>query len=216
MFTGIVEQRGRVQRLVRKERSLTLRVEAPGLARQVAVGDSVSVSGVCLTAVCAAGDVLDFDVITETVERTTLRRLTPGDAVNLELAMRADGRFGGHFVMGHVDGVGRVLRRDEAPGQTTMRFGCPPEWTALMIPKGSVALDGVSLTLFDLQDGAFAVGLIPHTLEDTTLGLLRPGDGVNIEVDCLGKWVQRLLRAAGGEVKPATGLAEDGLRGMGY
>ncbi|MBI4575167.1 MAG: riboflavin synthase [Planctomycetes bacterium] len=193
MFTGIVEHLGRVARVERRPASLGLEVDAGPLARTVAAGESVCVLGVCLTAVRVEGPRVRFDVITETVERTGLGRLAPGDPVNLELAMRADGRFGGHFVTGHVDGVGRVAARRETEGQTALGIECPRALTDLMIPKGSVAVDGVSLTLADLRDGGFGVCLIPRTLEVTTLGSRRVGDEVNIEVDCLGKWVKRLL-----------------------
>ncbi|HEY4413528.1 MAG TPA: riboflavin synthase [Gaiellaceae bacterium] len=183
MFTGIVRERGRIvsfdgSRLV---------VEAPGTSADV--GDSVAISGVCLTVVGTAP--LAFDVVGETLERTTLGRKEAGDEVNVEPALRAGEPLGGHIVQGHVDGVGTLRGRED--GLTW--FDAPPEIVRYCVEKGSVAVDGTSLTVAGLDDDGFAVALVPHTLEATTLGALEPGDPVNLEVDVLAKYVERLTMA---------------------
>ncbi len=180
MFTGIVRERGRVvsfdgSRLV---------VEAPGTS--AAVGDSVAISGVCLTVVSAAP--LSFDVVGETLERSTLGGLAAGDEVNVEPALRAGEPMGGHIVQGHVDGVGSL--RGAADGLTW--FDAPPDVLRYCVEKGSITVDGTSLTLAGLDNAGFAVALVPHTLEATTLGALEPGDAVNLEVDVIAKYVERL------------------------
>jgi len=180
MFTGIVRERGRIvsfdgSRLV---------VDAPGTPADV--GDSVAISGVCLTVVETAP--LAFDVVGETLERTTLGRKEAGDEVNVEPALRAGEPLGGHIVQGHVDGVGSL--RDRA-GDLTW-FDAPTEIVRYCVEKGSVAVDGTSLTVADLDEHGFAVALVPHTLEATTLGALQPGDPVNLEVDVIAKYVERL------------------------
>jgi riboflavin synthase len=182
VFTGIVREVGRVVafdggRLV---------VEAETLAD---IGDSVSVDGVCLTVVDGAdGAQLTFDVVPETVGRTALGGLQPGDAVNLEPALRVGEPLGGHYVQGHVDGVGRVRSIGEPVWIDT-----PPELLRYCVEKGSITVDGVSLTVAALDDDGFAVALVPHTLAATTLGALDPGEPVNLEVDVLAKYVERLL-----------------------
>jgi riboflavin synthase alpha subunit len=203
VFTGIVEAVGRVARLERRGESARLEVEAPELARQVRLGDSVSVNGACLTIAAEEPQRLVFEAVQETLDRTTLGGLAPGARVNLERALRADGRLDGHIVQGHVDETGRV-RAFERHGQdvrlaveTTRSFG------ALLVPKGSVAVDGVSLTVVGVAEDGFDVALIPHTLAVTALGGLRPGDRVNLEADVLGKYVRRYLERAG--LVPAGG-----------
>jgi riboflavin synthase len=180
MFTGIVRERGRVaafdgSRLV---------VEAPGTT--AAVGDSIAVSGVCLTVV--ETEPLAFDVVAETLERTTLGSLAPGDEVNVEPALRAGEPLGGHIVQGHVDGVGAL--RGSSGGLTW--FDAQPDVLRYCVVKGSIAVDGTSLTVAGLDETGFAVALVPHTLEATTLGSLEPGDRVNLETDVVAKYVERL------------------------
>jgi riboflavin synthase alpha subunit len=203
VFTGIVEAVGRVVRLERRGATARLEVEAPELAREVRLGDSVSVHGACLTIAAEEPQRLVFEAVRETLDRTTLGGLAPGARVHLERALRADGRLDGHLVQGHVDETGRV-RAIERHGEdvrlaveTTRSFG------ALLVPKGSVAVDGVSLTVVDVAEDGFDVALIPHTLEVTLLGGLRPGDRVNLEADVLGKYVRRYLERAG--LVPAGG-----------
>jgi riboflavin synthase len=197
VFTGIVEGRGRVLRAEARGGALRLVLDLGALAEGVRVGDSVAVSGCCLTVVSLDGSAAAFDAVPETLARTWLGDLLergPAAEVNLERAMRLGGRLDGHIVQGHVDGTARVLSREEAGGEVRLRFGSDPRLAADMVEKGSVALDGVSLTLTeaDAASGRFGVAVIPHTLAVTTLGALAPGARVNVETDVLGKWVRRL------------------------
>jgi riboflavin synthase len=198
MFTGLVEALGEVVELTRAGggRRLVLRVP-PELAADVAVGDSVAVSGVCLTAVVVEPAHLAFDLAEETVRVTTLGGLAPGDAVNLERPLRLGARLGGHLVQGHVDGIGRVSRVEPEGSGRRIHVELPPPLRSLVIPKGSVAVDGVSLTVAALGPTDFAVALIPHTLAVTTLGGRQVGARVNLEMDMLGKYVQALLAGDG-------------------
>ena len=189
MFTGIVREVGTVEAVEDAGADARLRVRAPETAATTAVGDSVSVSGVCLTAVAAADGSLDFDVVSETQRRTTIGRLGPGDSVNLEPALRAGEPLGGHIVQGHVDGVGRV-RRVDVEG---LEVEAPPGLLRYLVEKGSVAVEGVSLTIAALTADGFTVALVPHTVQATTLGALAEGDEVNLEADVLAKHVERLL-----------------------
>ncbi len=200
MFTGIVEHPGRVTSAQRTADGLVLSVDAPPLARDAKIGDSISVSGTCLTVTETSGDVLRFDVTGETLSLTTLGDLTEGTPVNLEPSLRPSDRMGGHFVTGHIDGIATLTGRTETPGETRMTFQTDAALTEMMILKGSVAVDGVSLTLTDVSEGTFSVALIPHTLSVTTLGAVRPGGRVNIETDLIGKWVLKALGQAGGTV----------------
>jgi riboflavin synthase alpha subunit len=196
MFTGIVEALGRVTMVetgARGGRRLGVGTpEEPGW--RLALGESVAVSGVCLTVVDATPGRLAFDLAEETLRVTTLGGLRSGDPVNLERPLRLDGRLGGHLVLGHVDGVGRVIAvRAEGEG-VRVDVALPPGLRPLLIPKGSVTVDGVSLTVAGLEEDRFAVALIPHTLAVTTLGQRRPGDGVNLEMDMIGKYVRGFVQ----------------------
>lgn len=194
MFTGIVEAQGRIARIEPCGGRVDLEIEAPDeLARGVAVGDSISVDGCCLTVAARAGARLAFQAVPETLRRTALGERAPGDAVNLERALRADARLDGHIVQGHVDGVGRVEALRNESEDVRMRIACPPELARLLVQKGSVAVDGVSLTVVDPDAGGFSVALIPHTMQLTTLGRLVPGARVNLEADVLGKYVLQYL-----------------------
>jgi len=195
VFTGIVRELGNVAAVERSADGVRLVVEAPETAAQAALGDSVAVAGVCLTVVEVARGRLAFDAVAETLDRSSLGRLAPGARVNLEPALRAGEPLGGHVVQGHVDGVGSVRSpAGRAVGEPTW-FDAPPELLRYCVEKGSVAVDGCSLTVAALDDAGFAVALIPHTLAVTTLGALEPGDPVNLEVDVLAKYVERLLPA---------------------
>jgi len=158
------------------------------------LGESVAINGCCLTAVTIDENRWTFQAGSETLSKTNLGRLRAGDAVNLERALPVDGRLGGHFVQGHVDGVGQVERIEREGDWITMWFRLPEALLRQLVPKGSIAVDGVSLTVVQIVGNCFSVALIPHTLEMTTLGLRKPGDEVNIETDILGKYVQQLLR----------------------
>jgi len=199
MFTGIVQKTSDVTSVRRKTQSLELKVRLAELAGEVRIGDSIMIDGVCLTATSTSGEVVSFDVATGTAALTTLNGLEPGRYVNVELAMQPTDRFGGHFVSGHVDGTGEVMRADRKRGEIKMRIKAAPELTDQMIPKGSVAVNGVSLTIAELGHGWFELNLIPHTIHVTTLDSATAGDLVNIECDMIGKWVMRLTETGNSE-----------------
>ena len=209
MFTGIVEELGRIVRLETVEDSARLTVEAPTVTQDVNLGDSVSVNGCCLTVTAVHGSTFTADLMAETLTRTTLGSQAPGDPVNLERALRASDRLGGHIVQGHVDATAEVLDHHHGEHWDLLRIGLPQEIARYVAVKGSVALDGVSLTVVDVVDApstldvapvpgagaSLSVGLIPETLRRTTLGTRRPGERVNLEVDVLAKYAERLLGA---------------------
>jgi riboflavin synthase len=190
VFTGIVRELGRVEAIERSDAGARLRLRAPATAAGASVGDSIAVNGVCLTAVDVRDGVLAFDAVPETLRRSTLGRLRENGGVNVEPALRAGEPLGGHFVQGHVDGVGRV-RAVDAEG---LEVEAPEEILRYCVEKGSIAVEGVSLTVSALGERSFAVALVPHTREATTLGSLAVGDEVNLEADVLAKHVERLLR----------------------
>lgn len=193
MFTGLVEEVGVVRGISRGRDSARLVVEAPGVAAELKVGDSVAVNGACLTVVEHTPRSFTADVMAETLARTNLGLLEPGDRVNLERALRLGDRLGGHLVTGHIDGVGRIKRRREEDIAVLLEIEAPPEVMRYMVKKGSVAVDGVSLTVADVGRQSFLVSLIPHTAGRTTLGAKKPGEAVNLEADIIGKYVERLL-----------------------
>jgi riboflavin synthase len=193
VFTGIVRELGTVEAIDGGEESVRLRVRAPETAGAARVGDSVSINGVCLTATEIDDGVLSFDAVLETLSRSTLARLRPRVAVNVEPALRAGEPLGGHIVQGHVDGVGRVRAVAPEGEGVRLEIDAAPELVRYCVEKGSITVEGVSLTVAGLRDDGFAVALIPHTLEVTTLGSLEGGDDVNLEVDVLAKYVERLL-----------------------
>lgn len=198
MFTGIVRELGRVVSAEGGANGVALMVEAPVTAAGTGVGDSVSLNGCCLTAEALDGDRISFHAVPETLARSTLQRLRPDDAVNLEPAIRAGELLGGHYVQGHVDAIGRV-QSVEAEGDGLRVFvEAPDDVLRYCVEKGSVTVDGVSLTIAELAEDAFSVALVPHTLQGTTLSALRPGQEVNLEVDVLAKYVERLLQSRGG------------------
>ncbi len=193
MFTGIVEQMGAVVSVETTDTGKRVVISGNGLG-ELPVGASIAVNGVCLTALEPSGDTVTLDVIPETLDRTNLGMLADGDRVNLERPMTASGRFDGHIVQGHVDGVGRITELDHAAnGAVVMNIEVSPELTRYLVEKGSVTIDGVSLTVASVTSDGFSVALIPHTLEVTTLGLRQPADTVNREMDVLAKYVERLL-----------------------
>ena len=193
MFTGLIEHVGAVVHFQAAGAGAVLRVAAGPVAADARIGDSVAVNGCCLTVVGSDGGTLAFDAVPETLGRTTLGALRPGDPVNIEPALRAGDPLGGHFVQGHVDGVGRV-QSIEAEGEGLRVFvSAAPEILRYCVEKGSITVEGVSLTVAELADDAFAVALVPHTLAETTLSELAPGREVNLEVDVLAKYAERLL-----------------------
>lgn len=194
MFTGLVQAMGRISGREEAAGGVRLWVEAGDLAGESRTGDSVAVDGCCLTVVGREGGRLAFDVVPETRRRTTLGARRHGDRVNLELPLRPSDRLGGHFVQGHVDAVTALLERQGEGGEVVFRLPIPPELAGQVVEKGSVALDGVSLTVAGVRDGTFSVALIPHTLAVTTLGDRKPGDVLNVEGDILAKYVASLVR----------------------
>ncbi len=199
MFTGIVRELGTVEAVDATAYGARLRIQAPEAAARTALGDSVAVNGVCLTAVEADNGTIAFDAVPETIGRTTLARLEPGARVNIEPALRAGEPLGGHIVQGHVDGVGRVRALEPEGEGARLTVELPAEIARLSVEKGSITLDGVSLTIAALGPDWVAIALVPHTLAATTLGALGPGDEVNVEADVLAKHVDRLLEARGTE-----------------
>ena len=198
MFTGLVEGRGRVVGVTPEAAGVLLVVDPPRPLHgepgdPVRPGDSIAINGCCLTVIAAERGTWAFQAGSETLSRTNLGRLRPGDAVNLERSLPATGRLGGHFVQGHVDDVGAVDTIEREGEWTKMWFRTPPRLTRQMVSKGSITVDGVSLTLVDVEPERFSIALIPHTLQATTLGTRNVGDPVNIETDILGKYVEKLL-----------------------
>lgn len=197
MFTGLVEQVGRIQRVAPEATGARVTVEAGKVLEGSAIGDSIAVNGCCLTVVELGAGSFSAHAGTETLARTTVGTWRPGKRANLERALSAAARLGGHFVQGHVDGVGS-LEAVMPEGETTrLRFSLPPELSLFVVEKGSIAVDGISLTVTTCTDRAFEVAIIPHTLSHTTLGTLSPGEAVNVETDILAKYVQRMLGAMG-------------------
>ena len=191
MFTGIVRERGRVVSAERNGGGVRLRIAARATA-DAGLGHSIAVNGCCLTVIAADGETLEFDAVPETIARTTLGGLVEGAEINLEPALRAGEPLGGHFVQGHVDGRARVTAFDAEGEGARLRLELEPELLRYCVEKGSIALDGVSLTVAALRDDGVEIALVPFTLEHTTLGALAPGDEVNVEVDLLAKYAERL------------------------
>lgn len=197
MFTGLIEELGSVVELQPQPPGVRLVIRAVSASNGTRLGDSVAINGCCLTVVECLRSMLVFEAGSETLSRTNLGRLQPGSPVNIERSLRLGDRLGGHFVTGHIDAVGTLERRQDDQDWSHCWFRVPAALTRQMASKGSVAVDGVSLTLVDVGQDGFSVALIPHTLQVTTLGRLQPGDAVNIETDVLAKYVARQL--AGGE-----------------
>ena len=193
MFTGIIETTGTVRAIESRGDLTRLGIETAAIASEVAIGDSVAVNGTCLTVTGTQGSVVHFDAVVETLEKTALGDLAAGSRVNLERALVAGGRLDGHIVQGHVDGVGRVRELERSGNDVRLAVDCPEEIRQFLLAKGSVSVDGVSLTVVDVDDAGFDVALIPLTLEHTTLGERSIGDRVNLEADVLGKYVKSYL-----------------------
>jgi riboflavin synthase len=193
VFTGLVESLAEVRQLISAGPGARLVIRDEPIASRSRIGDSIAINGCCLTVVNIAGGDLAFEAGPETLQRTNLGRLRPADRVNLESSLRLGDSLGGHLVTGHIDAIGRLDRRDDDDPWSTMWFSAPQGLTRQMASKGSIAVDGVSLTLVDVEDSRFSVALIPHTLQVTTLGARKPGDEVNLETDLLAKYVQRQL-----------------------
>ncbi|PZS28875.1 MAG: riboflavin synthase [Pseudonocardiales bacterium] len=198
MFTGIIEELGTVVTCDDLPDAARLTLKAPTVAEGAGIGESIAVNGVCLTVVSARDGEFTADVMRETLERSVLGALRPGDRVNLERPVTLASRLGGHLVQGHVDGVGTILARQVAPHWELVRVGLPAALARYLVVKGSVTVDGVSLTVVDVDASSFSVSLIPTTLALTTLGHKGPGEPVNLEVDIIAKYVERLLAGRNG------------------
>jgi riboflavin synthase len=200
MFTGLIEAVGTVQDVRETREVFRLSIECSKIATELVLGQSVAVSGACLSAVALRGSVFDVEMMPETVGRTRFSALTRGSRVNLERAMKLDCRLDGHLVLGHVDGTATLEQLSGSARTREARFRVSKEVMRYVVAKGSVAVDGVSLTVIDAGAESFSVGLIPTTLESCTLGQLKPGDVVNIETDIVGKYVERLLNSGRGDL----------------
>lgn len=196
MFTGIIEDIGTVKTLQSDRRSMEITVISPKIVADVKLGDSIAVNGVCLTVTHYNDQELTMDVMPETVKATNLQQLTVGNEVNLERAMPANGRFGGHFVSGHVDGVGKILRKRPMENAVYIEIELSEDLTSYCIPKGSITIDGTSLTLFHVEKNSVTVSLIPHTYKETVLGIKNVGALVNIETDLVGKYIIHQLKGS--------------------
>jgi riboflavin synthase len=194
LFTGLVEERGTVVRIDELSDSVRMTVSGPLVTSDARHGDSIAVNGVCLTVVGQEADYFTADVMRETLSRSSLGTLAAGDSVNLERAARLDARIGGHLVQGHVDGTAEVLSISPSDNWTLVRFSLPNELARYVVEKGSITVDGVSLTVVEAGDDHFSVSLIPETLSATTLGSRAVGDLVNLEVDAIAKYVERLMQ----------------------
>jgi len=211
MFTGIVEEIGETVAVDDLGDAARLTVRGPQVTQDVANGDSIAVNGVCLTVASTSGDTFTADVMRETLNRSSLGALAPGTPVNLERSVRLADRLGGHLVQGHVDGTGTIISRTPAEHWDVVRIGLPPgppDLARYVVEKGSVAVDGISLTIVSVSATWFEVSLIPETLKRTTLGAKQPGETVNLEVDVIAKYVEKLLNAQGPAVNPAADGAQ--------
>ncbi|MCZ2259607.1 riboflavin synthase [Sporosarcina sp. G11-34] len=214
MFTGIVEEIGTVSAVTQGATSLQLAISCTKVLSDVSKGDSISVNGVCLTVADFSARHFTADVMPETVKATTLHALRSGSTVNLERAMAANGRFGGHFVSGHVDGTGEIISVQQKENAIYMDIKIAPELLKYFILKGSVTVDGTSLTVFGVTDYGFTISLIPVTQDDSVIGRKRTGDKVNVECDMLAKYIERLLTTE--KVNPMGGLSMDTLAASGF
>ncbi|MGV3464397.1 MAG: riboflavin synthase [Heyndrickxia sp.] len=217
MFTGIIEEVGIVQSIKRTGESFVLTIGANKIMNDIKLGDSIAINGVCLTVTTYTTTKFSVDVMPETVKATSLATVTQGSRVNLERAMAAGGRFGGHFVSGHVDGTGTIVAKDTVENAVYYEIETNNELLKYIILRGSVTVDGTSLTVFGVSENSFTLSIIPHTLSETVLGIKGKGDIVNIECDMLGKYVSHFLNAAvvNGAQK-SSGITESFLEENGF
>ena len=214
MFTGIVEEKGRIAGIVSGSSSGEIAIEADAVVECTKIGDSIAVNGVCLTVTGFRSDGFTADVMPETLRRSNLGTLRRGDPVNLERAMAADGRFGGHIVSGHIDGTGRITQMKREENAVWVTIEAPKEILDLIVEKGSIAIDGISLTVAYAEKNIFKVSTIPHTRKVTTLSAKRAGDAVNLECDIIGKYVEKMLNA--GNVRKTSNITESFLEENGF
>lgn len=214
MFTGLVEEVGRVTSIQEIGGKRRLTITAKQLPKELHIGNSIAVSGVCLTAIDVKPDSFGADLAEETWNRTSFSRITEGAQVNLELPLKAEGRLGGHIVQGHVDGTGKFLSLDPIPGKDDfwLHVEIPAELEKYVVFKGSIAIEGISLTVANLEGNKITVAIIPHTVTMTNLGSLKPGDPVNIETDIVAKYLEKWLKRD----EPASGLSKEKLVAAGF
>ncbi|WP_088035677.1 riboflavin synthase [Evansella clarkii] len=217
MFTGIIEEKGTILDMRQTGDAIVMKINAKKILEDVNLGDSIAVNGVCLTVTSFDSSMFTVDLMPETVRSTSLRDLKNGSYVNLERAMAANGRFGGHFVSGHVDGIGTIQNKRPEHNAVYYEIKVEPALRKYMIMKGSVTVDGTSLTIFGLTDDSFTISLIPHTMEETIIGNKVPGDIVNIECDMLAKYIDQLLKGGGtGKDREKGRLTADFLEKNGF
>lgn len=207
MFTGIIEEIGEIKSIKKGAKSATLTIQGSVVTKDSKIGDSIAVNGVCLTATTINGSLFTADVMAETMRRSSLGELSIGSKVNLERAMAADGRFGGHIVSGHIDGCGTIRSYEREDNAVWVTIATPSNILKYIIEKGSIAIDGISLTVAYVDDNCFKVSIIPHTAGETTLLMKKPGDTVNLENDVIGKYVEKLLGLAGNDTGVSTSLS---------
>lgn len=215
MFTGIIEETGVIRTWKSAPKGAELVVSAAKVLADMKIGDSIAVNGVCLTVTSCSGKNFTCDVSSESIARTSFAKLGPGAMVNLERPLAVGSRMGGHFVLGHVDGMGTLISAARSGEGSMMIFGFPSELERYLVYKGSIAVDGISLTLASLESDSFTVAVIPQTLKTTTLGRLKPGDPVNLEVDVLGKYIERFFRLGSTDGKNPT-LTMEYLKDQGF
>lgn len=215
MFTGIVEEKGTLRKLVTQGSSMQVTIAAETVLTDVSIGDSISVNGVCLTVTSFNQEQFTVDVMPETFRTSSLAQLSVGSQVNLERAMAANGRFGGHFVSGHVDTVGKIARIWTEANARYLSISVENEGHAYLMPKGSITVDGTSLTIFDVTNDGFVISLIPETQQATILGAKNQGDIVNLEFDMLAKYMERLLETKF-QASQSNGLTKDKLASYGF
>ncbi|KMJ59815.1 riboflavin synthase subunit alpha [Bacillus sp. LL01] len=216
MFTGIIEEIGSIRQIIRADQAIIIEIEAKKVLEDVKLGDSIAVNGVCLTVTTFTSNRFTVDVMPETVRATSLQALNAGSKVNLERAMIANGRFGGHFVSGHVDGTGIIHDKKRVANAVYYTIKVNDELSRYLMLKGSVTVDGTSLTIFGVSDNDFTISLIPHTLNETILGGKGKGDTVNIEVDMLAKYMDHLLEQQNKGPSPNTSMSASFLEEHGF
>lgn len=210
MFTGIVEETGAIEQIIQGSKSCVLKISAHKIFDDLKIGDSIAVNGICLTVTSFSAPYFNADVMPETMRRTSLAGLSKGSRVNLERAMQLNGRFGGHIVSGHIDGTGTVASMIREDNAIWVKINADSSILTYIIEKGSVTLDGISLTVAEVTNSSFTVSIIPHTAAETTLCDRKPGDKINIECDIVGKYIHKLMQ------KNSSGIDEDFLRRCGF
>ena len=206
MFTGIIEELGKIQEIETRSSGMRFTISAKLVMDDLNIGDSISINGVCLTVTEKKEKEFSLDLVPETLDKSNLGELIEGNYVNLERAMQASDRFGGHILQGHVETLGVILDKQQQEDNAVISVGLDPEWMRFCIPKGSIALDGISLTIANIEANIVEIALIPHTLENTTLGLKSKSDTLNIETDIIGKYVERLLSFDADESEMDVGI----------